>query len=789
MKNAKKLLALILAVVMCLGLVAGCAPAGDTDATPTPGQTQPQNTDKPEEPKTLVYGEDQGIEGKFSPFFYAAVTDENVVNMVHLSLLSVDREGNVVLKAIEGETRPYNGTDYTYTGIADFDIVENADGSVDYNITLKQGIKFSDGEEATIDDVIFGMYVLSDPTYDGSSTLYAVPIKGMAEYRSGMESLCMLLAKAGKDNTDFSLWDEATQTKFWDEALPAAGEAWLQTILDYVVANGYAAADDPVAVQAAQWGWDSLAEDATLTDLWNLVTGDLFANYDNDYDTLSSVESASASLWSLMPSEFQVGINTGNSAPNIAGIKKTGDYSMTITTDSFEATSIYQFSLPLAPMHYYGDESLYDYENNKFGFNKGDLSIVKDKTTQPMGAGPYLFKNFANGQVNFEANPLFYKGEPKIKYVNFQELADADKVGALETGTVDVTSPSFSNEVVEQVTQINGTEDYNGDVITINAVDYLGYGYIGMCARNIKVGDDPSSEQSKDLRKAIATVLAVTRDVAIESYYGKRATVINYPISNTSWAAPRITDEGYEVAFSKNVNGEPIYTDGMSTEEKYAAAREAALGFFEAAGYTVADGKITAAPAGAKMEYECIIPAGGNGDHPNFMVLTLAKDELAKIGFNLIVTDVSDGTATISKNLESGTAEMWTMAWSATVDPDMYQIYYSDVADHEGWTAPSPKQNPAGGPNQGGSNGYYCIADEELDELILTARQSADNSYRKVLYKAALDIVVDWATEIPIYQRQNCVMFSTERINMSTMTPDITTYWGWMAEIETLEMN
>ena len=38
----------------------------------------------------------------------------------------------------------------------------------------------------------------------------------------------------------------------------------------------------------------------------------------------------------------------------------------------------------------------------------------------------------------------------------------------------------------------------------------------------------------------------------------------------------------------------------MSTEEKYEAAAQAALGFFEAAGYTVEDGKLTAAPEGAK---------------------------------------------------------------------------------------------------------------------------------------------------------------------------------------------
>ncbi len=63
----------------------------------------------------------------------------------------------------------------------------------------------------------------------------------------------------------------------------------------------------------------------------------------------------------------------------------------------------------------------------------------------------------------------------------------------------------------------------------------------------MNVGGEPGSETPlKNLRKAIGTILSVYRDVAIESYYGERASVINYPISNTSWAAPQPTDDGLQ---------------------------------------------------------------------------------------------------------------------------------------------------------------------------------------------------------------------------------------------------
>ena len=90
------------------------------------------------------------------------------------------------------------------------------------------------------------------------------------------------------------------------------------------------------------------------------------------------------------------------------------------------------------------------------------------------------------------------------------------------------------------------------------------------------------------------TVLSAYRDEGIDSYYGETASVINYPISNV-WAAPQVTDDGYQIAYSTDVEGNAIYTADMSTEDKYAAALNAALGYFEAAGYTVENGQITAA--------------------------------------------------------------------------------------------------------------------------------------------------------------------------------------------------
>ena len=775
MKKLTRTLAILLALVMVFSLVA-CK-----KATPEDGQPAATEASTPEkDPNTPLVVGYSPFSSKFSPFFAETAYDQDVASMTQISLLTTDRVGTVIYKGIDGETIPYNGTDYTYYGPADLEVTENADGTVFYDFTLRDDLVFSDGEPVTVDDIIFNMYVLCDPTYDGSSTLYSQPIEGMEEYRSGMDTLFNLIQAAGPDNTDFTLWTEEQQTAFFDAANKAT-VAMAQEIVDYCKAAGYNAEDDSVSACAANGGFE-VPEDGTVEDFADI----LIEAYGGDYVEMFSVENAGSTLSDLMENydEYTVGVKTGDSAPNITGIQKTGDNTLRIVATKVDASMIYQLGINIAPMHYYGDASLYDYDNNSFGFPKGDLSSVREKTTEPLGAGAYKFVKFENGVVSFEANETYYKGAPKTKYIQFREMQDKDKLNGVVTGTVDITDPSFSMEIEGQIKDANGGE-LNGPVITTSLVDNLGYGYIGINAVNVSVDGKPESDASKNLRKAFATIFSVYRDVAIDSYYGEFASVINYPISNTSWAAPQPSDSDYRLAFSVDVNGEDIYTSDMNADAKYAAAKEAALGFLEAAGYKIENGKAVEAPKGAKLEYEAMIPADGTGDHPSFMILTLAKDALAEIGITLVVNDLSN-SSDLWTALEANQGEIWCAAWGATIDPDMYQVYYSDA---ENGPIKQAGKNPNGGPAQGGSSYMYCITDAELDQMIMDARANTNQTYRKAMYKACLDTIIDWACEVPVYQRQNVIIFSTERVNVETVTPDITTFYGWMSEIENTELN
>ena len=765
MKNTKQVLALAMAVAMAAGLLAGCGSSASSSAesvASSEATSEAAATDTGSSDGTLVLA-DTGFEGKFSPFFAASSADQHVIDLTNIALLGADRKGEMILKGIEGETREYNGTDYTYYGPADCEVTENADGTVTYAINMRDDLVFSDGTPITIDDVIFNLYVYMDPTYDGSATLYSMPIAGLDDYRNSMTTLSKLIAEAGEDNTDNSLFTAEQQKAFWD-AVNEGGAAFAQEIVDYCVSAGYAADSNDVATAASAWGFDGLAADATAKDFFLAIA----ENYDWNFASMEA-ETAGSALSDLIPADVYAysttGVATGADVDTVSGIVKTGDYSMTITTTELSNSMIYQLQLPIASLDYYGDRSLYDYDNHSYGFKKGDLSKVRSVTSAPMGAGVYTFNKYSDGVIYLDANPNYYEGEALIKHVNMKETQEADKITGVQAGTIDISDPSYSLEAANQIATINGGDsDLDGSVITTRLKDFRGYGYIALSAENVKVGNDPASEESKDLRKAIMTVIAAYRDEGINSYYGDTATIINYPMSNTSWAAPSVTDDGYKIAYSTDVDGNEIYTSDMSGDTKYAAALQAALGYFEAAGYTVENGQVTAAPAGAKMEYTVNIGASGNGDHPSFQVLTNAAAALKTIGFTLTVNDLANASDLYS-SYQSGVAEGWVAAWQSTNDPDMYQLYDSK-----------------------GSTNYYEINDADLDELIEAARQTTDQDARKAMYKEAMEIILDWGVELPVYQRSESAIFSSERIDTATIPNDLTPYWTYQSEINTIAL-
>ena len=798
----KKMLAMLLAMLMLLSMVGAVAEQTDEASLGTP----------------LVVATSQ-LSQKFSPFYHDTDYDKQVVDRTQIQMMTTDRTGGIIYKGIEGETHPYNGTDYTYYGTGDIsvDYDEEADITT-YTYMMREGMKFSDGEPVTIDDVIFNYYVFLDPAYNGSTTLSSYDIVGLQAYRTqipeanldAVNELAEAVKAAGAGYTvqEGDAFTQETYDAYWNE-IEALWKADNQAIVDYVLENygadyaqdtmGYSAdevaANDglKVAFGMAMWGFGSVEEGVFTSSTgktFDLTAGEYptiddyydatFEAYAGDFAAYAATESVagasadSADQALAAQAAVDLGVDTEAGVPNIAGITRVDDYTVEVRTHGYEAPAVYSLmGLDIAPMHYYGDPEQYDYENNRFGHPFNDLSVVQSKNDQPMGAGAYRFVKYENRVVYFESNPYYFEGEPEIKSFQYKETQATEVATAIQTGTADGGEMTGSKANFEMLRSFNSNGDITGDVVTTYSVANLGYGYIGMNADTMNVAGEPGSEASKNLRKAFATVLSVYRDTAIDSYYGDAAAVINYPISTTSWATPQATDEGYRVAFSVDVDGNDIYTADMSQEDKYAAELQAAIGYLKAAGYTFdeASGKFTAAPEGAQMSYEVIIPGDGTGDHPAFAILTDAKNALDTIGIELKINDPADSNV-LWDALDAGTQNLWCAAWGATIDPDMYQFYHSSGIVGRG----------------GSDSNHYHIQSDALDQLIVDARRSDDQDYRKQVYKAALDEIIDWAVEIPTYQRQNIVIASTQRVDISTVTGDVTTFWGWLSELHTMKM-
>ena len=844
MQNVKRMLALILVFAMMFALVA-CNNRNETDTTAannsgeqttTAANGEPNGTDKPNTPassednkpvnNTPLVVAYSPFSQKFSPFYADTAYDQDVAGMVGLGLMTTDRMGGIIYNAIEGETVNYNGTDYTYTGPADLDVAYDSDtNTTTYTAKIRDDLKFSDGEPVTAKDIIFTYYTYLDPAYVGSSSLASYDIIGLMNWRTQTSDAVynkynaiaddLLKDGRGEGYVAGSTYTEDMYNDFWND-IDTQWAFTVQCIYDYVHSNygvdDYAPmigketyeeikANDGLMVAYAMrmWNFCKMEEVDGKKVLVDATTGTFSWDLETTFPTMDDFVAVTKAAYNDNPADFFDAEKTGDEGTSIVefarsnliskygpldaemagkgvnsieGIKMVDDYTVTVTVNGYSAPAVYNIlGITITPMHYYGDPAKWDPDNGMYGFERGNLEQVKALTEVPRGAGPYEFVSYKDKVVTFKANPNYYKGEPKIKTIQFKETAAAEVATAVNTGDADAGEMTGSRTRFEEVANYNSNHEITGDVITTSKVDNLGYGYIGMNADTINVNGEPASDASKALRKALATVLAVYRDVAFDSYYGEAASVIQYPISNTSWAAPQSSDPDYKIAFSTDAQGNDIYTASMSAEEKYAAAKAAALTWFEAAGYTVENGKVTAAPEGAKLTYEVIIPGDGSGDHPSYTVLTMAKAAFEEIGITLEINDVADSNI-LWNRLDAGNQELWCAAWGSTIDPDMYQVYHGSNIVGKGGT----------------DSNHYHIDDPELNRLIMEARSSDDQSFRKATYKECLDIIVDWAVEIPAYQRQNCIIFSTKRINIDTLTPDITTFWGWMSEIEKLEM-
>ena len=430
-------------------------------------------------------------------------------------------------------------------------------------------------------------------------------------------------------------------------------------------------------------------------------------------------------------------------------VKNEGEYDvLEITIEGVDPKAIWNFSLTIAPQHYYGDSERFpvDIANNKFGveYASHDFMTQVIQSTRnvklPMGAGVYKATDASSSDtpsesgfynsnlVYFKANPYFETvgtglHNAYIEKIRYQVVSSNNAIDALENGSVHYISPQLT---AANYDRLSGMKKNGFDMLT---TDQLGYGYVGINASKVN---------NIYLRRAI--MCAMNTSLAISYYRAGTASQIAWNMSKVSWAYP--TGKNHE----DNGKDYPQINswDEQRAKDNIQKYMDQAAGLGN--GYSDADLKVT------------FTIAGSTTDHPTHQVFLDAAELLNSMGWDISVVCDSNALTKIS----TGSLEVWAAAWSSSLDPDMYQVYHknSSATSVKAWGYPHIKSN--------GSTVELDILDD-LSDLIDEARETNDQKERSDLYLEAMGLILDLAVELPVYQRSVLYAYNSNVLDTSTL--------------------
>lgn len=173
--------------LICIGLCSSFALAGVFGCNKDDVESAHRNQET--DALKLAIG---AADGNFNPLFYTSQNDGTIANLTQVSLMTADENGNLaygndypVVTLAYKETYYSDAAGTNQIGTGDGKEVKgtsSTEGSTAYEFVIKNGVKFSDGVDLTVMDVLFNLYVYLDPLYSGSATIYSTKIQGLQAY-------------------------------------------------------------------------------------------------------------------------------------------------------------------------------------------------------------------------------------------------------------------------------------------------------------------------------------------------------------------------------------------------------------------------------------------------------------------------------------------------------------------------------------------------------------------------------------------------------------------------------
>ena len=250
------------------------------------------------------------------------------------------------------------------------------------------------------------------------------------------------------------------------------------------------------------------------------------------------IESSSSSRFNKNRKKI-VGIQEYNEgkADKISGLEVIDDSTMKIHLTE------------VTPSVYWGGNFVSEFVNAKQFEGVPMDKIIESPALRknPLSYGPYYIKDIVQGEkVIFEANPYYYRGEPKIKTIEMEILPPSQQVAAIKSGKYDIVF----NPELNIFPEIENLDNINILARKAMYFSYLGFHVGKWDAEKNEVITDPNSKMY-DINLKRAMAYAIDNDSIAKQFYHGLAMRAPSPIAPifTQLRNPEV--EGFKIDLEK----------------------------------------------------------------------------------------------------------------------------------------------------------------------------------------------------------------------------------------------
>ena len=262
------------------------------------------------------------------------------------------------------------------------------------------------------------------------------------------------------------------------------------------------------------------------------------------------IESSSSSRFNKNRKKI-VGIQEYNEgkADKISGLEVIDDSTMKIHLTE------------VTPSVYWGGNFVSEFVNAKQFEGVPMDKIIESPALRknPLSYGPYYIKDIVQGEkVIFEANPYYYRGEPKIKTIEMEILPPSQQVAAIKSGKYDIVF----NPELNIFPEIENLDNINILARKAMYFSYLGFHVGKWDAEKNEVITDPNSKMY-DINLKRAMAYAIDNDTIAKQFYHGLAMRAPSPIAPifTQLRNPEVDGFKIDIEKAKKILDDAGYKD------------------------------------------------------------------------------------------------------------------------------------------------------------------------------------------------------------------------------------